>query len=68
MATDKADIEHSSHDETLAPEGRGLQRPAILEAMTAEERAHLERKLVRKVDLRLLPMIIIMYILNYIDR
>lgn len=27
-----------------------------------------ERKLVRKVDLRILPMLIIMYILNYVDR
>jgi hypothetical protein len=27
-----------------------------------------ERKLVRKIDFRILPMLIIMYILNYVDR
>ena len=36
--------------------------------MTAEERAEREKKLVRKIDLRLLPLIILMYILNYLDR
>lgn len=46
----------------------GLQPPEILRNMTAEERAALEKKLRRKIDLRLLPMIILMYILNYIDR
>jgi hypothetical protein len=46
----------------------GLQPPEILRSMSAEERVALETKLRRKIDLRLLPMIIIMYILNYIDR
>jgi hypothetical protein len=27
-----------------------------------------ERRLVRKMDLRILPMLILMYILNYVDR
>ncbi|OBR07347.1 Pantothenate transporter liz1 [Colletotrichum higginsianum IMI 349063] len=49
-------------------ESRGLRPPPIIAAMTHEYRAALERKLKRKVDLRLLPMIVIMYILNYIDR
>lgn len=47
---------------------RGLEPPPILVAMSAEQRATLEAHLVRKVDLRLLPMIVIMYIMNYIDR
>lgn len=46
----------------------GLEPPEILRHLSAEERAVLEKKLRRKIDLRLLPMIIIMYILNYIDR
>lgn len=46
----------------------GLEPPEILRHLTAEERAVLEKKMRRKIDLRLLPMIIIMYILNYIDR
>jgi hypothetical protein len=51
-----------------AAKARGLQPPEIIRAMTAEHRAELEKKLRRKIDLRLLPMIILMYILNYIDR
>lgn len=46
----------------------GLEPPEILRSMSAEQRTELETKLRRKIDLRLLPMIIIMYILNYIDR
>ncbi|GKT91045.1 pantothenate transporter liz1 [Colletotrichum tofieldiae] len=49
-------------------ERRGLRPPPIVAAMTYEHRVELERKLKRKIDLRLLPMIVIMYILNYIDR
>jgi hypothetical protein len=45
-----------------------FQPPELVRNMTPEERAGLEKKLVRKIDLRLLPMIILMYILNYIDR
>ncbi|KAI1419390.1 major facilitator superfamily domain-containing protein [Xylaria sp. FL1777] len=47
---------------------RGLQPPEIIMRLTPEERIKLEKRLVRKIDWRLLPMIIIMYILNYIDR
>lgn len=46
----------------------GLEPPEIIRALSAEERAVLEKKMRRKIDLRLLPLIIIMYILNYIDR
>jgi len=42
--------------------------PEILQKYTKEERDQLELKLKRKIDLRLMPAIIIMYILNYIDR
>ncbi|EPE09849.1 pantothenate transporter liz1 [Ophiostoma piceae UAMH 11346] len=47
---------------------RGLQPPAFLLNMTAEERIAMEKRLKRKIDSRLMPMIILMYILNYIDR
>lgn len=47
---------------------RGLQPPEFLLHMTMEERLELEAKLKRKIDLRLMPAIILMYILNYIDR
>ncbi len=47
---------------------RGLQPPEFLLNMTMEQRMELESRLKRKIDLRLLPCIILMYILNYIDR
>jgi hypothetical protein len=45
-----------------------LQAPEFIRNLTPEERAHLEKRLKRKIDLRLLPAVIIMYIMNYIDR
>lgn len=45
-----------------------LQAPDFIRNLTPEEREHLEKKLKRKIDIRLLPAIIIMYIMNYIDR
>jgi hypothetical protein len=44
------------------------EAPAYVAGLTPEEREKAEKALVRKIDLRLLPMIIIMYILNYLDR
>ena len=45
-----------------------LQPPEFIRNLTPEEREHLEKALKRKIDLRLLPAILIMYIMNYIDR
>jgi hypothetical protein len=50
------------------PSRRGMQAPELVARMSPEERQLAEAKLKRKIDLRLMPMIIIMYILNYIDR
>lgn len=44
------------------------EAPAYVASLSPEERVKAEKALVRKIDLRLLPMIIIMYILNYLDR
>lgn len=72
-----AEVEHhSGRDEGASPPEsgaikggrRGLQPPAFLLNITMEEREELERKLKRKIDFRLMPAIIVMYILNYIDR
>ena len=51
-----------------APVRSRLEPPEIIRNMSPEEREHLETKLKRKIDLRLMPGIILMYILNYIDR
>ncbi|KAK2596206.1 hypothetical protein QQS21_006354 [Conoideocrella luteorostrata] len=42
--------------------------PASIVTLTENERASLNKKLVRKIDLVILPIISILYILNYIDR
>ncbi|KAJ5901515.1 hypothetical protein N7495_002043 [Penicillium taxi] len=42
--------------------------PAYVASLSAAERIEAEKALVRKIDIRLLPMLIIMYILNYLDR
>ncbi|KAI1104507.1 MFS general substrate transporter [Jackrogersella minutella] len=47
---------------------RGLRAPEIIARLTPEQRVELEVRLRKKIDLRLLPMLILMYILNYIDR
>lgn len=44
------------------------EAPVYVAALSPDERARAERALVRKIDIRLLPMIIIMYIMNYLDR
>lgn len=42
--------------------------PELVRAMTLEHRQKLETSLRRKIDFRLMPMIVIMYIMNYLDR
>jgi hypothetical protein len=42
--------------------------PASMLELTSDERQLLEKKLVRKIDIRLLIMMLVMYILNYLDR
>ena len=42
--------------------------PVYVANLSPAERTKAEKVLVRKIDLRLLPTIIIMYILNYLDR
>ncbi|KAK9768962.1 putative Major facilitator superfamily domain-containing protein [Seiridium cardinale] len=44
------------------------QRPESLQHLSEEEFNSLNKKLVRKIDLIILPLIGILYILNYIDR
>ena len=42
--------------------------PAILQQYSAQELKDMERKLVRKIDLRSLPILIILFLLNILDR
>lgn len=45
-----------------------LTVPPLVAAMSQEHRLEAESKLRKKIDTRLLPMIILMYIMNYLDR
>lgn len=42
--------------------------PPLLQALSDNEREKLEKHLVRKLDLRLMPMLVLIYIMNYLDR
>ena len=42
--------------------------PPLLHCLTDAERDALEKRLVRKLDIRLMPMSVLIYILNYLDR
>lgn len=43
-------------------------RPDVLQNLSPVELAELEKKLVRKLDIRLLPILILLFILNILDR
>ena len=47
---------------------RTREAPPLVKNLSKEERLRLELALVRKIDRRLLPMVVLMYILNYLDR
>ncbi|KAI9651247.1 hypothetical protein NHQ30_001285 [Ciborinia camelliae] len=42
--------------------------PAYIRSLTPEDRKRMEHSLRRKVDTRLLPMVVLIYIMNYLDR
>ncbi len=45
-----------------------FETPEWIRNLSPQERLEIESKLKRKIDLRLMPMIILMYIMNYLDR
>ena len=55
-----SDKNKTLHADDVIPNPR-RQPPALVAAWSVEERAAKEKALVRKIDLRLMPMIIIMY-------
>lgn len=70
-------VEHADSDKQpfpyvqATPTGgvrRAIAPPALVAAMSPEQRAAAEKALLRKIDSRLLPMIVLMYIMNYLDR
>lgn len=69
-------IDHVGKDEKggvleagISPQERRIfQAPELVRNMSHEEREYAEKRLRRKIDARLMPMIVLMYILNYLDR
>ncbi|KAK7691721.1 hypothetical protein QCA50_005121 [Cerrena zonata] len=54
------DVEHIEHDSKIDdPDG---------ELLTPDRRAEAEKRLIRLLDMRLLPTIVLIFIMNYIDR
>ena len=70
---DKLDVEHVSNTSLDGPDAseparRRREAPPLVRDLAPQERARLEKVLVKKIDLRLLPMLILMYLMNYLDR
>ncbi|KAJ9091478.1 hypothetical protein QFC20_007618 [Naganishia adeliensis] len=66
----KGEAEHYEIEETsLHPDLTDLQKEILVVAALSEEEFKLEeKKLVRKIDTRLLPTLFILLVLNYLDR
>jgi hypothetical protein len=65
---EKMPIEQVEHSGNGVQKQRADRMPEILRSMTVEERTALNLRLRKKIDLRLLPMMLLMYIMNYLDR
>lgn len=59
----KEDIDAVQHVQSAGPNGNEITVETVL---NPEQRAIAERALVRKLDMRLLPAIVLIYIMNYI--
>ena len=79
MREPKSDVKHIDDDGyinddrdpveySMASKPSRREIPAYVANLSPEERLIAEKKLVRKIDVRLIPTIIIMYIMNYLDR
>ena len=61
-------ISNTTSLENVQTVRRRREAPPLVRDLSHEERHRLEMKLVRKMDIRLLPMLVLMYIMNYLDR
>jgi hypothetical protein len=65
---EKEHYDDSRIEDVAITQTRTFQAPELVRKMSPEERFAAEARLKRKIDFRLLPAIILMYILNYLDR
>jgi MFS family permease len=69
MEVDKRTMEKEIDTERIEATTEALNNvPEILRQYTPEQLATLEKKLVRKIDLRALPILIVLFLLNVLDR
>lgn len=69
MADEKAGVAGVILDHDVLGEKAGLSHDEAMHfgELTEEERA-IEKKLVRKIDIMIMPLIVLVYLMNYIDR
>lgn len=65
LSDEKVDV--SSDEVASAARGQRLP-PMSIRHLSPEELLALEKQMRRRIDIRLMPMLILMYILNYMDR
>jgi len=65
---EKASVDMIDRVETAHTQGlTRMEAPELVRNMSPEERAHAEKVLVRKIDFRLMPMLVLMYIIPTIS-
>lgn len=66
---EKADVEHQEYFQDDSNILNDVSREeAMHHAVLSEEELLVEKKLVRKIDLLIMPLVILVYLMNYIDR
>ncbi|KAJ4286317.1 hypothetical protein N0V90_013351 [Kalmusia sp. IMI 367209] len=65
---DRKSIEKVGLEQIEMASGPHSQVPEILQNYSTEQLASLEKKLVRKIDFRALPILIVLFLLNVLDR
>lgn len=69
MSDFKEDIKHTEVNDIVIQKTFNEQDAEVAEALrNYVPNTEAEKKLVRKIDIRLMPILFIMYIMNYIDR
>ena len=66
----KLDVEHREHIQHDASFGKpNIARDDVMHfAQLSEEELIVQKKLVRKIDILIMPLVILVYLMNYIDR
>lgn len=68
MAAFKGDITELETAAEMQVPVKTLVPPTYIQTLDHGERRRAERKLVRKIDIRVLPAVVVMYLMNYLDR